>query len=320
MLTPKRLGAYRAAMRRLAVVVALIAASTSWHPALAKVLCARRSGILAVRDTCRPRETVVDPVALGLQGPPGPPGDPLGPCPSDSVKVGNTCVDKYEASMWTIPAGNAALLDEVRRGAATLQDLTDGGATQVNATSFSIGCTGPQVPMSFPNNGSWTDPIYAVSLPGVFPSACVTWFQAVQACALAGKHLLTNEEWQRAAAGTPDPGNDPTMSPCTIFSSPTMTGGQPGCVSSWGTYDMAGNVYEWVADWTNRATACANWPSDFGGDVSCYGGTGTGQIPGAMARGGYFGLFGGSDAGIFAILAINEPLFHTEGIGFRCGR
>jgi sulfatase-modifying factor enzyme 1 len=307
-------------MRRFVLVVALFVVPLAWQTASAKVLCARPSGTLKIRDACRTRETLVDPVALGLQGPPGPPGDPFGPCPSDSVKVGNVCVDKYEASVWSIPAASTALLDKVRHGEATLQDLTDGGATQLNQTSFSIGCTAPLVPMEFPPNGSWTDPVYAVSLPGILPSACVTWFQAVQACALSGKHLLTNEEWQRAAAGTPDPGLDPATSPCTIFSSPTPTGSQPACVSSWGAYDMAGNVYEWVADWTDRATTCTNWPSDYGGDVSCYGGTGSGQIPGAIARGGYFGLFGGGDAGIFAILAINQPLFEVEGIGFRCGR
>src|SRR5262249_61364790 len=38
------------------------------------VLCSTGGGTLKVRDACRPRETPVDPVALGLQGPPGPPG------------------------------------------------------------------------------------------------------------------------------------------------------------------------------------------------------------------------------------------------------
>src|SRR5690242_11485519 len=123
-------------MRRLEAVVALIVVSMLGHTASAKVLCARPSGTLKIRDACRSRETLVDPVALGLQGPPGPPGDPFGPCPSDSVKVGNVCVDKYEASMWSIPAGDTALLDKVRHGEATLQDLTDGGATQLNTTSF----------------------------------------------------------------------------------------------------------------------------------------------------------------------------------------
>ena len=46
---------------------------------------------------------------------------------------------------------------------------------------------------------------YAVSVAGVLPSTCLTWFQAEQACRLSGKRLITNQEWQAAAAGTPDP-------------------------------------------------------------------------------------------------------------------
>jgi hypothetical protein len=311
-------------MDRFAAVLAFLIAIATWQSADAKVLCSRHSGTVVVRDACRPSETLLDPVALGLQGPagpPGPPGDPLGPCPPDSVKVGNVCVDKYEASAWSIPAANTDLIDKVRHGTATLQDLTAGGATELNTVSFSIGCTPPLFPATFLPNGNWTDPVYAVSIPAVLPSACVTWFQAVQACAFSGKHLLTNEEWQRAAAGTPDPGTDSTAGICTIFSNPTPTGSQPQCVSSWGAYDMAGNVYEWVADWTERAAQCTNWPSDYGDDVSCWGGNGTsGQIPGAVARGGYFGIGGGSYAGIFDVYALDPPSFSVEGIGFRCGR
>jgi hypothetical protein len=307
-------------MRRTAIAVVLVAASATTVPAA--VLCARRSGTLKLRDACRPGETQADPVALGLQGPPGPPGppgDPSGPCPPDSVKVANVCADKYEASLWSIPAANTALVDAVRHGTATLQDLTDGGASQLNASGF-VDCTGPRLPDTFPPNGSWTEPVYAASIPGVQPSACITWFQAVQACALSGKRLLSNEEWQRAAAGTPDPGEDSTVGICTIFSDPQPTGSHPACVSSWGAYDMAGNVYEWVADWGDRAASCTGWPAAFGGDESCYGGSGSTSLPGAVARGGYFGLTGGPYAGIFAVYAVNPPSFSVEGIGFRCGR
>lgn len=310
-------------MHRYAVVLASMTAVVTWQTASATVLCARRSGTLVIRDVCRKTETLVDPAALGLQGPPGPPGppgDPFGPCSADSVKVGNVCVDKYEASVWSIPAANTDLIAKVQHGTETLQDLMTGGATELNTTSFSIGCTPPFVPNTFLPNGNWADPVYAVSVPGVLPSACLTWFQAVQACAFSGKHLLTNEEWQRAAAGTPDPGGDASVGICTILSDPTPTGSHPQCVSSWGAYDMAGNVYEWVADWADHAAGCTNWPSAFGDDVVCWGGGAPGQVPGAVARGGYFGIGGGSYAGIFDVYALDSPSFAVEGIGFRCGR
>src|SRR5437773_10485943 len=46
--------------------------------ARAAVLCTNGSGsgMVRVRAACRPREVQLDPVALGLQGPPGPQGPP----------------------------------------------------------------------------------------------------------------------------------------------------------------------------------------------------------------------------------------------------
>ena len=261
----------------LVVISSLLAGAPS---APGAVICARRSGTLKLRsDVCKPTETLVDATAIGLQGPPGPPGPPGDPsdrvCPPDSVKVANVCVDRYEASVWSIPSDNQALIDEVRTGQETLDDLTTGGATQlstVNATH----CDAPLFPSTFPPNGNWTAPVYAASVPGIHPTACITWFQAEQACALSGKRLLTNQEWQRAAAGTPDPGVDDYSTTCTIATAPNDTGSRATCVSQWGAYDMVGNVYEWVADWAQRANGCTNWPGDdYAGDVSCYGGDGT---------------------------------------------
>ena len=45
-------------------------------------------------------------------------------CPPDSVKVGNVCIDTYEASAWQIPPSNIALVKKVQAGKATLTDLT----------------------------------------------------------------------------------------------------------------------------------------------------------------------------------------------------
>lgn len=49
--------------------------------ASAAVLCRLRSGVLAVRDVCRKKETPVDPVGLGLRGPQGEQGPPGGQGP-----------------------------------------------------------------------------------------------------------------------------------------------------------------------------------------------------------------------------------------------
>jgi hypothetical protein len=130
-------------------------------------------------------------------------------CGADSVEVGNACVDKYEASVWSIAPSNKELVGKVRRGQATLAVLSDGGATQL---SPSTSCT-PAYPVNFPRTGNWSPVpgsspsspgVYAVSIPGVSPSTCLTWFQAEQACITSGKRLATRREWQQAAAGSPN--------------------------------------------------------------------------------------------------------------------
>src|SRR5437764_14792234 len=56
-------------------------------------------------------------------------------CPPDSVKVGNACIDLYEASVWQIALSNTALVQKVQAGTAELADLPVGGATEVNPSS-----------------------------------------------------------------------------------------------------------------------------------------------------------------------------------------
>ena len=145
-------------------------------------------------------------------------------CPPDSVKVGNICIDTYEASVWQIPSANTSLVKKVQQGKATLADLTAGGATLL---SPSFSCAGTQgFPANFPRDGNWTpvlgsNPpspgVYAVSIPGVLPTACISWLQANQACLLSGKRLLTNREWQGAAGvwrlATTRSGSDTGLAP-----------------------------------------------------------------------------------------------------------
>jgi hypothetical protein len=237
-------------------------------------------------------------------------------CPPDSMSVGDACVDRYESSVWQIPAGNTVLIRKVQLGRVTLADLTSGGATQVSPALMCL----PAFPPSFDATGNWTDPLFAVSVAGVEPTSCVTWFQAEQACALSGKRLLTNQEWQRAAAGTPDPGTDDGGTDCNIggLGMPSNTGSRANCASNWGTFDMVGNVAEWVADWTAQPTACPGW-GGFSEDLMCLAGASdTAKGPGALVRGGFFnGVF--VEAGVFA-LDVVEPARATRGIGFRCAR
>src|SRR5437867_5951582 len=172
-------------------------------------------------------------------------------CPPDSVKVGNACIDLYEASVWQIDPANKTLVKEVQSGKATLADLTGGGATQL-APAFTCSRSS-DYGINFPDTGNWTPVlgssqpspgVYAVSIPGVLPSACITWFQAKQACAISGKRLIRNGEWQRAAASTPDSGNGP-MDCNTQSGGPSNTGSRTNCKSAGGVFGMVGDMYEW---------------------------------------------------------------------------
>lgn len=240
-------------------------------------------------------------------------------CPPDSVKAGDLCIDKYESSIWQIPAGNPALVRQVQSGRVTLATLTAGGATQVSPALTGSPCT-PAFPPTFDASGNWTSPLFAVSVEGVPPTSCVTWFQAEQACALSGKRLLTNQEWQRAAAGTPDPGTDDGGTDCNVggLAKPSQSGSRANCKSNWGAFDMVGNVEEWVADWIAQPTQCPGWGA-FSDDIMCLAGaSSTATGPGAMIRGGFFSG-GFAQPGVFA-LDVDNPARAGRGIGFRCGR
>ncbi len=273
------------------------------------------------------------------------PGAGASKCPPDSVKVGTVCVDLYEASVWKIPPSNTSLVKKVQQGKATLADLTAGGATQLNSTFVCIGVIAADSPKNFPPDGNWTPVqgshppspgVYAVSIPGVLPNGCMTWFQANQACLLSGKRLLRNSEWQGAAAGTPNPGSDNRTTDCAVNSPGLVNAGsRSSCKSSWGVFDLVGNVDEWVADWVDNSSGpCADWTHQTGiagHDTSCVGGDGSPttfpgnggtlffhQLPGPLSRGGFFSGGAGND-GVFKVTANGDSNIQAA-VGFRCAR
>jgi formylglycine-generating enzyme required for sulfatase activity len=247
-------------------------------------------------------------------------------CAADAVQVGPVCVDKYEASIWSIPVGNTRLVAKVRNGTASMADLERAGATLVTPGEVDYDCF-PPLPSTFPATGDWTEPLYAVSVAGVLPAACVTWFQAEQACRLSGKRLLTNQEWQAAAAGTPDVPDpfDETDRDCNTYADNILrTGQRVDCVSRWGANDMIGNVSEWVADWMPMATTCSAWtwlaPVDqtTARDEMCVAGASTTEGPGALIRGSHTNA--ALEAGKFAVSSSVAPSYSNNVLGFRCGR
>jgi formylglycine-generating enzyme required for sulfatase activity len=184
------------------------------------------------------------------------------------------------------------------------------GAIQRGATTDDYPCD---------NNGNDCATIFAVSIAGVTPSRFITWFQAQQAAINSGKRLLTNAEWQGAAAGTPDPGTDNGTTDCNVGSTFAVvdTGSHSNCVSRFGVFDMVGNLWEWVADWVPPFSgSCGS--ALFAGDFNCLAGTTQAAGTGALFRGGDFN--DGTNAGVFAVDGFNKPSDALSSIGFRCGR
>ena len=197
------------------------------------------------------------------------------------VMVGPTCVDKYEASVWSSPTGG----------------------TQYGATGDNYPCN---------DDGQDCDNIYARSVPGVIPSRFITYFQAQQALANSGKRLPTSAEWQAAVAGTPD------SEACNVSNHAVQrTGANVGCISRFGANDMVGNLWEWVGDWDEESDGCST--NTFGSDATCFGDAGPPtRVPAMLTRGGFYGA--GTRAGPFAADAGVQGRVARQGQGFRGAR
>ena len=239
---------------------------------------------------------------------------PVRRCGADAVLAGTVCLDRYEASVWRVSnptTTNASLVRKIQLGRATEADLTGGGATQLGTKSNDYApCTD--------NGQNCADDIYAVSLPSEIPSAHITWFQAQEACANAGKRLPTSAEWQVGANGRPDPGPDNGTTDCnSATGSVSLTGSRSICVSARGAFDMVGNLAEWVADWVPLSTACPGWGGFSNDDMCLSGASETGRGPGALLRGGAF-----NDGALAGPLAVGdvEPFRAQVTFGFRCAR
>jgi formylglycine-generating enzyme required for sulfatase activity len=178
--------------------------------------------------------------------------------PSGEFKMGSSKADDSQALDEEIPQHEVYLDDY-------WIDQTEVTNAQYARCVASGSCAKPNDNTSLTHGDYYENPQYA-NYPVIF----VSWSQATAYCSWAGRRLPTEAMWEKAARG-PDGfiypwGNtfDGTKANyCDVncfngwkddryddgYIDTSQVGDYPAGASIYGAFDMAGNVYEWVADW-----------------------------------------------------------------------
>jgi formylglycine-generating enzyme required for sulfatase activity len=176
-------------------------------------------------------------------------------------------------------------------------------------------------------------------LSGDHPVSCVSQADAETYCRWLGRRLPTEAEWERAARGSdgrrfPWGGEDPDESRAVFRERVTKpVGSYPAGAGPYGHLDMAGNVWEWLADLYDpyayrRSTAARGIPADCPEILRTQdqlrakgleGFTGTNPIPTVCDHNLRGGAFNYNAAGLRSTNRVHHPgSWRIVMAGFRC--
>ncbi len=172
-------------------------------------------------------------------------------------------------------------------------------------------CTAPKSSNSYSRVTYYGDSAY-----NNYPVIWMEWHQVEEFCAWAGKRLPTEAEWEYAArgglAGKRYPWGDTISSTDANYDMNIgdTTEVESYAANGYGLYDMAGNVWEWVADWFDENYYSVSPTNDP---------TGSANGLHHVKRGGSF------DHSTFGLRAANRCDFchadrHGNNLGGRCAR
>jgi len=205
----------------------------------------------------------------------------------DELPVHNVCLSAFEMDLHEITNAEYA------------ECVADGG------------CTAPSSSNSYSRVTYYGDPAF-----NDYPVIWMEWEQVDEYCTWAGKRIPTEAEWEYAARGGLEGKRYPwgnwigSMVANYNFNIGDTSRVESYAPNGYGLYDMAGNVWEWVADWFNENYYSVSPADDPTGPAS-------GAAP--VKRGGSW------DHDAFGLRVANRCDFchadrHGNNLGGRCAR
>jgi len=200
-----------------------------------------------------------------------------------------------------------------------------GWVTTAEANGYSYVLYKGQDTFSEVTGANWrypTGPGASITGKGEFPVTQISWNDANAYCKWAKRRLPTEAEWEKAARGLEgwifpwgdeEPSNT-LLNYNFVNDGPVRVGSYPAGASPYGVFDMAGNLWEWVADFYNETYYKGAPDINPKGPVS-----GEGRV----LRGGSWAskLLAGELVFITPIYRLwNKPDMSSNVLGFRCAQ